>query len=71
MAESVTFQPNSVIIKQDDEGDAFYLIESGSADVEINGVNVATIKAGDYVGEMALIRNEPRKATVKAKDLVK
>jgi CRP-like cAMP-binding protein len=44
---------------------------SGHATVEIGGEEVATLEAGDIVGEMALLEREPRVATVTATDDVR
>ena len=58
------------LICQGDEGDNFYLIQSGSCivSVEKQGVKhpVARLKAGDVVGEVALLTGEPRTAHVDA-----
>jgi len=70
-ASDATFQAGATIIKQGDEGDAFFVIMSGSADVQINDKNVAQLKPGDYFGENALLRDEPRTASIVAKDAVK
>jgi len=62
---------DDVIIKQDDEGDYFYIIKSGSCRVIRNGqetgnkeVKIADLEAGNSFGEDALITNTPRNATV-------
>lgn len=57
------------VIKQGDEGDLFYILESGSADVFIkNGDEEAKLvtqySAGAVFGELALMYGEPRAATV-------
>jgi len=61
-----TFNSGHAIIKQGDDGDSFYIIQSGTCDVEIDGKTVASLKGGDYFGEVALLRDEPRTATIKA-----
>lgn len=69
--ESVTFEDEQVVMKQGDAGDNFYIIESGEAVVlqkNDQGVEnqVKHLKKGDYFGELALLFNKPRAATVKA-----
>jgi CRP-like cAMP-binding protein/serine/threonine protein kinase len=53
------------IITEGDLGDLFYCLESGTADASVNGVgNVMTYTSGGCFGELALIYNSPRAATV-------
>ncbi len=63
-------QTGDVVIRQGDVGDKFYLIRSGSVDVLINDGTedrkVAELKEGQYFGEAALIKDEPRNATIVA-----
>lgn len=65
-------QTGDVVIRQGDAGDLFYLIRSGSVDVLINDGTqerkVAELKEGQYFGEAALITDEPRNATVVARE---
>lgn len=57
-----------VIIRQGDEGQSAYFIRSGEVEVvrETDGAVIARRGPGEYFGEMALLRSEPRSATVRA-----
>jgi len=55
-----------ILIKQGDNGNEFYVVEEGVFNVIIDGKLVTTVKRGMCVGELALIYNAPRAATVKA-----
>lgn len=72
MSERVGFDPGKQLFRQGDPADAAYLIVEGHADVilETPGgpVIVATLSANDIVGEIAILSNVPRTATVCAKD---
>lgn len=60
------FAPGEVLIRAGDPGDRFILIDAGSVEVEQAGSTLRTIGAGGHVGEVALLRNIPRTATVRA-----
>ncbi|CEF71393.1 cAMP-dependent protein kinase type I regulatory subunit [Strongyloides ratti] len=55
------------IIEQGEEGDNFYVIDSGEVDVYVNNEFMISIKEGGSFGELALIYGTPRAATVVAK----
>jgi len=68
--EDLVVAPGTVIFRQGDPGDKFYLIRTGSVRVfrEDGGLEteLSVLRAGDDFGEMALFMNEPRSATVAA-----
>eukprot|EP00930_Biecheleria_cincta_P088362 TRINITY_DN7758_c0_g3_i1.p1 TRINITY_DN7758_c0_g3~~TRINITY_DN7758_c0_g3_i1.p1 ORF type:complete len:802 (+),score=204.51 TRINITY_DN7758_c0_g3_i1:31-2406(+) len=65
--EPVEYKTGQTVIREGDQGNEFFIIKSGEALVSIAENQVATLKDGDYFGENALLRDEPRTATIKAK----
>mmetsp|Transcript_50817 Transcript_50817/g.91323 ORF Transcript_50817/g.91323 Transcript_50817/m.91323 type:complete len:411 (-) Transcript_50817:178-1410(-) len=70
--EEKQFEPGSRIIKQGDDGDCLYIIEEGSPECKIliDGEEKVVKKCvpGDVFGELALLYNSPRAASVDATD---
>jgi hypothetical protein len=54
------------VIRQGDVGDRFYVVDAGSFRVEIDGEHIETIDEGGFFGEIALLHDVPRTATVRA-----
>jgi MFS family permease len=63
-AERRTAVPGEVLIAQGDDADAMWLLESGVLGVEADGRELPPVAAPGYVGELGLIHNRPRSATV-------
>ena len=64
-----SYPKNSVILFEDDPGDALYVVVTGLVKVVLIGedgreVILSVLKEGDFFGEMALIDDEPRSAHV-------
>ncbi len=56
--------PNQTLTKEGEEGDSFYVIVQGEAKVSKKGKFLRSIKRGDVFGELALLKNIKRTATV-------
>jgi len=79
--DSAKFEADSVVIKQGDEGDLFYVVEEGQLDILVAGAGEGASGAaparevpvgvpyvsGSSFGELALMYGSPRAATIRAK----
>ncbi|QDZ22752.1 cAMP-dependent protein kinase [Chloropicon primus] len=70
-AIEITHEPGHVIIKQGDEGDNFYILHEGECEFFVSGTSKGTGGPGTSFGELALMYNSPRAATVVASTGVK
>ncbi|RII11626.1 cAMP-dependent protein kinase A regulatory subunit [Alternaria sp. MG1] len=71
--ETKKYPPGTTIIQEGDVGESFFLLESGEAQVFKRGVDSAVnqYKKGDYFGELALLNDAPRAASVISRTEVK
>ncbi len=70
-AQRLTYNAGDSLFHQGDEGDAAYIIVDGDADVLVDSptgpITVATVGKNDFVGEIAILCDVPRTATITAK----
>ncbi len=61
------FAAGDTVTEEGAGGAGFFVVESGEADVSVDGQARGSIKAGDYFGEIALLTGSDRTATITAK----
>jgi CRP/FNR family transcriptional regulator, cyclic AMP receptor protein len=70
-SERVAFEENQVLFREGDMGDAAYIIMDGKAEVSVDSpsgpVVVATLGRNSFVGEIAILCDVPRTATITAR----
>jgi NADH dehydrogenase len=60
------FERGETVFRQGDLGDSMYVVRSGEVEIIRDGVGVTRLGAGEYFGELALLQDHGRSATVRA-----
>ncbi len=66
LCNQVDFVAGEALTREGSVGHEFFVLLSGTADVQTGGKVVASLGAGDHVGELSLLAKAPRSATVVA-----
>jgi putative ABC transport system ATP-binding protein len=67
MMELRKFKAGEVIVQQGEIGEEFFVLGKGIVDVDVNGEQVNRLEEGGFFGEISLVQDQPRNATVRAK----
>ena len=66
LADEIDVREGTVLTREGDSGREFFVLVEGAADVRRNGRKVNAMGSGDFFGEIALVSDRPRTATVTA-----
>ncbi len=68
VAQDSHFDPGQIIVTQGTPGQAFYLVLSGRVEILRDNRSLGAFGSGDFFGEMSLLDQAPRSATIRALD---
>ena len=71
VADELDVDAGKVLTRQGETGHEFFVITDGEVEIERSGKTLGTRGAGDFIGEIAILEDVPRTATVTAKTPVK
>ena len=66
IADEIDLPQGTELTREGTKGREFFVLVEGTADVKREGRTINTMTAGDFFGEVALVTNTPRTATVTA-----
>jgi CRP-like cAMP-binding protein len=64
IAQEVEYPPGTLVVREGDAGSELFVVVEGEVDVRSGPRKLATLRPGNYFGEIALITGSPRTATV-------
>ncbi|MBD0330874.1 MAG: cyclic nucleotide-binding domain-containing protein [Thermoleophilia bacterium] len=71
VADELDLPAGRALIREGERGREFFVLLEGEADVTQDGKQISTMKDGDFFGEIALVSDAPRTATVTARTPVR
>jgi CRP/FNR family cyclic AMP-dependent transcriptional regulator len=71
LADELQVDAGRVLTRQGETGREFFVLMDGEVDIERGGQSLGTRGAGDFIGEIAILEDVPRTATVTAKTPLK
>ena len=67
LEEYQSFTQGQTLFREGEPGDRLYIVAEGQVDIVVNGQILETVEPGGILGELALIDDKPRSATVVAR----